>query len=63
MVEIMYHIHKYVPLVITEDDPSRTEIPSRSLIQKVLFGGDQLTAARARGAQRAKVNSFIQLYG
>ena len=59
MVEIMYHIHKYVPLVITEDDPSTTEIPSRSLIQKVLFGGDQLTAARARGAQRAKVNSFI----
>ena len=61
----MYHVHKYVPIVniseeeeVTTDQADGAEIPC-SLIQQVLFGGDQLTAARARGAQGAKVNSFI----
>ena len=67
MVEIMYHIHRYVPLVDTFEETEvetesgatfGTDIP-RSRIQQVIFGGDQLTAARARGAQAAKTNSFI----
>ena len=67
MMEIMYHIHKYVPLVDTFEETEvetesgvtfGAEIP-RSRIQQVIFGGNQLTAARARGAQGAKTNSFI----
>ena len=29
----------------------------RAKFHKILFGGDQLTAARARGAQRIRMNS------
>ena len=31
---------------------------SRASIHPILIGGDQLTACRARGAKKAKVNSF-----
>ena len=63
MVEIMSYLHQYVPVVkgtksvhvpITGEE---VQVPQASLHQ-ILFGGDQLTAARARGAIRARVNSL-----
>ena len=43
MINIMEKLHQYVP-IITED----TNDAPRSAAHKVLFGGDQLTAARPR---------------
>lgn len=44
LIGVMEHYHKYVPIVDGE-------------LQQVCFGGDQLTAARARQAQQVRVNS------
>ena len=62
MVDIMAHMHQYVP--ITE---SSKEVYVPSLDEKVeyhharcfpiIIAGDQLTAARARSAKKAKINS------
>ena len=62
MVDIMSHLHHYVPNVTYMDNISipdmeeRLQIP-RAIFHRILFGGDQLTVARARGAQRIRVNS------
>ena len=64
MVEIMEEMHGYVPIqqyieeyeVIGTDDDT-IEIPHAHM-HPILFGGDQLTAARARAAKDAKVNSI-----
>ncbi len=62
MVEIMTNLQHYVPLVEYSEDhfiPSLGEavqVPKASF-HRVLVGGDQLTAARARGAKMAKVNA------
>ena len=61
MVEIMLHAHQYVPTrseikqvnISSGDTASVTEMQMHHLI----FGGDQLTAARARGAKKSRVNS------
>ena len=60
----MQHVHQYVPAVSykqvykgTEDDNTTTIIP-KAQIHPILFGGDQLTAARARGAKKHKANSI-----
>ena len=61
MVEIMLHAHQYVPTrskikqvdVLTGETASVTEVQMHS----VMFGGDQLTAARARGAKKSRANS------
>ena len=66
MVEIMAHLHQYVPAV---EYKSTVFIPStgetvevqNATMCKVLLGGDQLTVARARGAQKAKLNSTSPL--
>ena len=64
--EIMSSLHQYVPTVKYVEDcfiPSTgltTQVPKASL-HPIIIGGDQLTAARARGAKKAKlhVNSPI----
>lgn len=61
MVDILSHLHRYVPMVeYTEDAvvPS-TDITvpvSKASVHPILIGGDQLTAARARSALKAKAN-------
>ena len=62
MVDIMAHMHQYVPII---ESPEEVYVPN--LDEKVEFNkarsfpiivaGDQLTAARARGAKKAKFNS------
>lgn len=62
MVDIMAHMHKYVPIIEFSE-----EVYVPSLDEKVqyhharsfpiIIAGDQLTAARARGAKKAKINS------
>ena len=56
MVDIMNHLHQYVPVHRSTD---RITVPSSDeeievvtdQLNSVIFGGDQLTVARARGAQ------------
>lgn len=66
MVDIMSHLHQYVPAVEYTNKvfiPSTGEIVEvqHAAYHKVLFGGDQLTATRARGAQKTRVNSISPL--
>ena len=62
MVDIVSHFHQYVPLIegtkcIYVDGIGETvEVPNDSLY-KLFLGGDQLTAARARGAIKSQINS------
>jgi len=51
MIEIMENLHAYVPIA-----PSSGDVEEKHL-KKVLFGGDQLTVARARTAQHTRINS------
>ena len=64
MVDIMEHLHQYVPVVNFSEDVSiedkRITVP-RAVMYPILFGGDQLTAARGRGAQKARTNSLSPL--
>lgn len=62
MVEIMSHLHQYVPgklytpyhfIPSTQEKVETSEANFLAL----LLGGDQLTSARARGAKKSKVNS------
>ena len=61
MIKIMTHVHQHVPVVEYERriqvDEDTTVLQSQSKVHGILFGGDQLTAARIRGAQEAKCNS------
>lgn len=62
MVDIITHIHTYVPVKKYSEDytiqeSGETVSVPKSRVFPVLFGGEQLTAARARGAKRVKVNS------
>ena len=61
MVEIMSHLLKYTPVVEYNEDvqvEGDTNVVERASVYPILFGGDQLTAARARGAKKAKINSY-----
>ena len=64
MIQILSCLHKYVPTIEESNEeiyvPSRRELASmpREILHKTLFGGDQLTVARMRGAQAAKTNSI-----
>lgn len=63
MVEIISHLHQYVPAVeytrqvIVPNGLGDTAEIQQASLHAVLVGGDQLTAARARGAKKARVNS------
>ena len=62
MVDIMDHLHQYVPVHRSTD---RITVPSSDeeievvtdQLNSVIFGGDQLTVARARGAQKIQMNT------
>ena len=53
MIDIMEEFHQYVPTVTDDTD----DAPQKSAEHKILFGGDQLTAARARGCRDLRLNS------
>ena len=62
MVEIMAELHKYVPmqsktLSYHEDDEETGARYEQQSLHRLLLGGDQLTCARARSAQRCRMNS------
>lgn len=62
MVDILTILHQYVPLHKIQLTPTKTdtqvdETATTELLHKVLFGGDLLTAIRAKGAQRIRQNS------
>ena len=62
MVDIMRSLHDYVPVkssLCTESIPGDAEEIEivKDTFHKIVFGGDQLTVARARGSQRIRKNS------
>lgn len=64
MIEIVRHMHQYVPAIECEEEqviPSNGQVVkvSKARFSHVLLGGDQLTAARARGAKKAKVSADV----
>lgn len=60
MIDILTTLHKYVPYVahLTKRQISTGEVitEEKATMHRIIVGGDQLTAARIRGAQRAKFN-------
>ena len=64
MISILEELHKYVPVVtstfqshvLIEGEVDECTI-TNDKFHRLLFGGDQPTAARARGAQRVRSNS------
>ena len=61
MVAILKHLHQYVPYVTYSETKSMSSGEKEELVKakfhRVLVGGNQLTAARARHLIKAKVNS------
>lgn len=55
MVKIMLHAHGYVPCkkYTEENGESKEELQ----MYQLLFGGDQMTAVRARAAKKSRQNS------
>ena len=69
MISILEELHKYVPVVSSTTQtnvPVDGEVEECTVIDdkfhRLLFGGDQLTTARARGAQRVRSNSERPLH-
>ena len=69
MISILEELHKYVPVVSSTTQTNVLvdgEVEECTVIDdkfhRLLFGGDQLTAARARGAQRVRSNSERPLH-
>lgn len=61
MIEILANLQKYVPYkdctnLMYVPSTGEVAISESAIYQNVLFGGDQLTAARARGAITAMAN-------
>ena len=66
MVDIMTHLHQYVPAIeytasATIPSTEETVQVQHAALHKIFFGGDQLTVARARSAQKAMDNSVSPL--
>lgn len=64
IVEIVSHLHQYVPVIEFEEEQpihSSNEIVMvpKAVFSPVLLGGDQLTASRVRGAKKAKVSDNV----
>ncbi len=60
MVDIMSHLHQYVPTVDHAPDMPSTEYKTSDRVNfhRILIGGDQLTAARARSSQKHMANAL-----
>lgn len=60
MVDIMTHLHQYVPTVSTSHEHTissgMTVEEKSATFHPILVGGDQLTVARARSAIKSKMN-------
>ena len=65
MVEIMKHLHQYVPYVerVEEVEVSTQEKVDlcKEAVHKILVGGDKTTAVRVRSDKRARANSDTPL--
>lgn len=65
MVDIMDELGKYVPCSTTQRkvciEGLEPEEQTLTSLHQLLFGGDQLTAARARGAIRQRQNSLTAM--
>lgn len=66
MVDIMSHLHQYVPATkytasVTVPGTEETVQLQQAAFHKIFVGGDQLTAARARSSQKAMANSQAPL--
>ena len=57
MIDVMSTLHEYVPVLNTDTSESSSQEPMNETLHPLLFGGDQLTAARARGCQELRINS------
>ena len=62
MVDIMAHLHQYVPVLEYSESvcvPNSDESVDmlKAVFHNIFIGGDQLTAARARGAKKVMANS------
>ena len=63
MIDIMEHVHHYVPTqtsTIEIDHPhidDKIEL-TKTTLHTIVFGGDQLTCKRARGSQKIRSNSI-----
>ena len=62
MVTILEALHKYVPTKSSETAAAHPVTHENITVfsqkfHEILFGGDQLTVARVRGAQRIRANS------
>ena len=59
MCAIMKDLHKYVPeerFKMSYHLPDENFVCEQECYHRILFGGDQLTACRCRGAQSARIN-------
>ena len=61
MVDIMEHLYQYIPFIKYEErkicSTGEVVMKEKAKFHPILFGGDQLTAARARSAMKVRVNS------
>lgn len=54
MIDILTELHqRYLPVMKTTDGSGNVEI---EVLQKVFFGGDQLTEERARNARQGRAD-------
>lgn len=65
MVDILALLHQYVPTREYTTDTYKTSINEtvtehKAEVRQLLFGGDQLTASRLRGALKAMSNATSQ---
>lgn len=62
MVDILSHLHQYVPMVtstnvINVPQSREAEVVTSEQLHHLLIGGDQLTSERVRGAKGVRQNS------
>ena len=58
MADIMAHLHQYVPTVDYAEDNTLSKYQPSDTVQfhRILMGGDQMTAARARSSKKHMAN-------